>query len=301
VKLSSKGRSSSFFESFSDLIFATMAIFVLLLIIVLTQVNPPTEEEESFRFSGASGQTYSLIAHAMVADVPSVIFFPVEVAERLQMMRGDFNDPLLMLSEIAASSDGLASIPISEYVKIASANGISAAFARRIRSQGEGTVEASLLLAAANSQENVTGADLKALVFGKDVYASLAPAGSDERLQLQPAYRPAYRAAVSWLQTHQKGDFHSWIARSRTPVRQAAVEAPGDIAAIHVRISGRNINVGDARFSASAFRGFLRSVRPGADFSLSVVDPSGEAIPPPDWFYDEVLQPTGFTAVLPPP
>lgn len=277
-----------------------MAIFVLLLIIVLTQVNPPTEEEESFRFSGASGQTYSLIAHALVADVPSVIFFPVEVAERLQMMRGDFNDPLLLLSEIAASADGIASIPITEYVKIAAVNGISAAFAGGIRSQGEGTVEASLLLAAANENDNISGADLKALVFGTDVYASLAPAGSDERLQLQPAYRPAYQAAVTWLQTHETGNFHSWVSRSRTPVREAAQEAPNALASIQVRISGRDITVGDAGFSAAAFRGFLRSVRPGADFSLSVVDPSGEAIAPPDWFYNEVLQPTGFTAVLPP-
>ena len=34
------GNSESFYESFSDLIFAVMAIFVLLFIILMTQVNP---------------------------------------------------------------------------------------------------------------------------------------------------------------------------------------------------------------------------------------------------------------------
>lgn len=45
MRLSAPNRSTSFYESFTDLIFATMAIFVLLLIIVLTQVESDSKAE----------------------------------------------------------------------------------------------------------------------------------------------------------------------------------------------------------------------------------------------------------------
>lgn len=45
MRLNAPSRFTSFYESFTDLIFATMAIFVLLLIIVLTQVEDASEAE----------------------------------------------------------------------------------------------------------------------------------------------------------------------------------------------------------------------------------------------------------------
>lgn len=46
MKLHSPSRFTSFYESFSDLIFATMAIFVLLMMVFLALVNAPGELEE---------------------------------------------------------------------------------------------------------------------------------------------------------------------------------------------------------------------------------------------------------------
>lgn len=45
MKLDSPSRFTSFYESFSDLIFATMAIFVLLFILLMTQVRPEVISE----------------------------------------------------------------------------------------------------------------------------------------------------------------------------------------------------------------------------------------------------------------
>ena len=46
MKFNSPSRFTSFYESFSDLIFATMAIFVLLMIIFLSLINPPESTKE---------------------------------------------------------------------------------------------------------------------------------------------------------------------------------------------------------------------------------------------------------------
>lgn len=46
MKLESPSRFTSFYESFSDLIFATMAIFVLLLTVFLTMINPEGSQDQ---------------------------------------------------------------------------------------------------------------------------------------------------------------------------------------------------------------------------------------------------------------
>lgn len=46
VKLTAPNRSTSFYESFSDLIFATMAIFVLLMTVFLVLVNSPADDSQ---------------------------------------------------------------------------------------------------------------------------------------------------------------------------------------------------------------------------------------------------------------
>lgn len=47
MKLESPSRSTSFYESFSDLIFGTMAIFVLLMLVFLALVQPPATNQDT--------------------------------------------------------------------------------------------------------------------------------------------------------------------------------------------------------------------------------------------------------------
>ena len=47
MKLQTPPRSTNFYESFSDLIFATMAIFVLVIIVLIIQIKPNSENLES--------------------------------------------------------------------------------------------------------------------------------------------------------------------------------------------------------------------------------------------------------------
>ena len=61
MRLNRPRNTSSFFESFSDLIFATMAIFVMLLIVFISQQG---ESEARINYTGRSGSTYSLISQA---------------------------------------------------------------------------------------------------------------------------------------------------------------------------------------------------------------------------------------------
>lgn len=49
MKLTNRTRGTSFYESFSDLIFGTMAIFVLLFIIMMSQVNPEIVTPEELK------------------------------------------------------------------------------------------------------------------------------------------------------------------------------------------------------------------------------------------------------------
>ena len=292
MKLVRQRSGSSFFESFSDLIFATMAIFVLLLIIFISQQG---DAEARLEFTGSSATTYSLIAHANVYGVPSVVFFPVVVADGLNIARLDgVNDPLLRLAEHVVSEDGLAHLPIEDYVKMA--GGFSKGFALGIRSQGEGTIEAALLLEAVRAAPSETAQALKARVFSAGALSAVAKSG-EQRLNLVGDWSNRYVTTSNWLQTHGRGDFHSWVDRSRTPVREEARQRDDGRAVVEYRLVGSDrVQVGDTELTAAQFRGFLASIHAGRDFALVQVGPAGAPVVPESWVAEQVLIPSGFTA-----
>lgn len=296
MKIVKPRQQSSFFESFSDLIFATMAIFVMLLIIFISQVG---SDEKRTQYTGSSAPTYSLIAHINIENVPSVLFFPISVADRFNLARSpDLNDPLLAMSEWAVSEDSMVSLPMADYVAMAS--GFSQKFADGIRSQGEGTIEASLLVQALgeeNPPNGITAQTLKKQVFGQNTLKVLSKDSGEGKIQLSEPWRSQYQSARKWLESKEKNNFHSWISESRTPVRQNASQKMGDDAIVAYEIlDQQRFRVGGTVLSPQQMRAFLRSIAPGRDFALVNVDGQGQALVPPNWVYDQVLQPTGFVA-----
>lgn len=289
MKLVKPRKSNSFFESFSDLIFATMAIFVLLLILFISQQG---ETEAPVEYTGGSTATHSLIAHYRVDGSPHILFFPQAVADRLSMARMEsVNDPLLALAEMAVSADGLTSVPLDDYVRMA--DGLSAAFAQTIRSQGEGTVEAGLLLEALSGPEAPTAEMLKNLVFEAGALRTV----DGGKLRLKSPWAERYRGYMDWLQTHEDGNPHSWLSQSREPVRAAASPREDGRAVVTYRAGAeRGLRVGDSELSPAQFRGFLRSIRSGPRFALIHVNDQGLATPPPPWVVRDVLLPAGFDA-----
>lgn len=295
MKLVKQKAANSFFESFSDLIFATMAIFVMLLIIFISQNGADDVRTE---YTGNSAASYSLIAHVPVKGTPSVLFFPIAVADRFNLQRKiGLNDPLLKLSQASVSEDGLVSIPISEYLKIAS--GVSKGFAMGIRSQGEGTIEAALLLEATTVNATPQSAEkLKAAIFGKNTLRVLGAGSGKNKIHLTDKWRSRYLSISTWMQSQEKGNFHSWVKQSREPLRRKAQSRDDKRSVVTYRVTSKNeVRIGGAKLSAQQFRAFLRSIHAGADFALIHLNHGDSPIVPPNWVIDEILIPTGFTAV----
>ena len=293
MKLGRPKSSSSFYETFSDLIFATMAIFVMLLVVFISQVG---SDDERLEFTGSSSETYSLISHAEVDDVASVVFFPVSVANRFNLSRSlENNDPLMKLCQYSISGDGLQSIPITEYAKLGS--GFSKRFATGVRSQGEGTIELNVLVRALKQSDYDSASALKSSVFGAESLRLIQPGASESSLNLETAFRNAYTEIRRWLESQEPGNLHSWLAKSRLPVRNNAREDGEDMAVVEFSalVEGK-VEIGDATLNAAQFRGFLSSISAGRHFSLRHITANGSISPPPAWVIDQILEPTGFMA-----
>lgn len=278
-----------------------MAIFVMLLVIFISQTGA---DDEQIYFTGSSASTYSLISHMKVDDTPSVVFFPIDVADKFNLARSlEINDPLLKLSQWALSDDGIVTIPMTDYVKMAS--GLSKGFAMGVRSQGEGTIEASLVYTAtktiketASSEDTAVAAKhLKAEVFGATTLKVLDTGEQEGQLVLDDHWKAKYQEIRKWLQEKDKNNFHSWIKQSRTPLRDQASTKLGEGAVVtYQTMPNQEIKIGSARLSKRQFRAFLRSIAPGRDFTLAHVDTEGVHSMPPMWVVDEILTPVGYVA-----
>lgn len=104
MKFSTPERSTSFYESFSDLIFATMAIFVLVIIVLIIQIKPVKVSLEEFEKLKVSEKEKSEQVEALKKQLKDKEKENKEQANKIQMNKKSF---LLVLISWSTKNDDI--------------------------------------------------------------------------------------------------------------------------------------------------------------------------------------------------
>lgn len=291
MKLVPDAHAPSFYETFSDLIFCTLILFVLLVMALVTQVQ--TRVEISLapgEFTGATGKSRMFIAFVPVEDRTHVAFVPSEIAIEFFLARAPGRDPLLQLCELVARGETFGLIDAESFVALAP--GISLELVDEIVSLSEAGVAISLLLELRRTSPEIASdaARSRRLLCGEH---TTLHAGT-----VSPELAPAYRRWEEWASAlgSREAYTHSRLTETVVPLREGAFrDAPGG--RVRFRITDREtVRVGRVEVDAGQFLAMLRSIAPGRGFRVEFVPDDGARPAPPAWVFDRVLIPAGVDA-----
>lgn len=293
-------RSTSFYVSFCDLIFATLIIF---LIIVLSLMLKLTEQKRNFsksisaevelnQYSGGASDTTWGFVFVIRRGTPQVAFVPRDVWQQWVAVRseGDSNVVYQLCSTIAADDPGLAVLPIDRFEKLG--GGMSLEFMRGGLVQQEVGDVISRILAEFDGGTK-SARDLYAACGG--IHAGTytpqdAPAA---------AARVASKAYFAFIAGPGKplndGDplqFFRHYERLRTTMA-AAAEATKDRPAclLFDVVESRRALVGGTELTPKELQAILGAISPGRGFYVEFI---GKNEPPPAWVISDLLGPAGF-------
>lgn len=295
MKLTPARTGTSFYESFSDLIFGTLVLFIVLvmgLVVKLQQTvaeqadRPPPAVEaverqvaQEFvaknRFTGGTDNTYMYWCSVRRGGEAWVAFFPIELVQTWQLARTPERNPVRTLCDLVVS-DGLFMVRETEVAALGRGFGeirneswvvyhwelgytLDRALAERRRLGGAVTTE-RLTEAVGGLWPDVGGFDEWSAWVGRD---------SGDGGRMVRLYRQFEAASLA-----------TGIAHTR--LRFTATE------------TDRGIRVGGLVVSGSAFAALLRSIKPGRGFFVEHLDANGGEVAPPQWVVTEILGPTGF-------
>jgi hypothetical protein len=296
MKLGPRPSTTSFYESFSDLIFGTLVLFIVLVMGLVVKLQETVNEQEDKptparevlereiaaemvaknRFTGGSDNTYMYWCAVRHGGDTWLAFFPIELVNRWQLVRSEESNPVRTVCELLLKDDGLFMIPASD------AGGLGAAF---------GEIETETWV-----------------VYHWELGYTLDRAIQQRRRLGAGVTVDALTDAVGGLWPSAAGfeEWSRWIGRTdgdggRMARLYAAFEAASKASGIaHTRLqfhtdpSKRTVGLGGLDVSGGAFASLLRSIKPGRGFFVEHLGPGGAEDPPPDWVKAEVLKPTGF-------
>lgn len=307
MKLGATKSPSSFYESFSDLIFATLTIFIVLVMGLALQLRVAQAEASQAastpaltvyneRYTGAAGRPIWYVSSAPLDGAGNFVWLPAWIVEQTHHVRGsahgasDGADPLLDLCELAKTSDALHFATLDDFERLS--GGIS----RRLLEVG--TIDSELGLACSLIRTARSKLGSEYLRWSPEQLCDALGGMSlfDERglsPTMHPALRPVAEHYLAWLASSTGGEQMrwAWIEAIR---RATDVEAPPRIQ--FSVPSSTHVQVGRCQLTAPAFRALLSSIRPGRDFYLECVTASGQPTDAPPWVLREILTPVGFDA-----
>lgn len=293
-------RSTSFYVSFCDLIFATLIIF---LIIVLSLMLKLTEQKRDFgksisaevelnQYSGGASETNWGFVFVIRGGKPHMAFVPRDVWQQWGAARseGDGNVVYQLCSAIAADDPGLAVLPIDRFESLAA--GMSLEFMRG------GLIEQEIGDVISRIYAIYDGGTKSA----RDLYTACGGVHAGFHTPLDtpsPAARIASRAYFAFIagpgEALQDGDplqFFRHYERLRTTMA-AAAEGTKDRPAclLFDATDSRRVTVGKCELTPKEFQAVLASISPGKGFYVEHIGKSDSA---PSWVISDLLGPAGF-------
>ncbi len=291
MKLANRNSNTSFYETFSDLMFSTLVIFVLIVLVLVVQFkNSINEVLSPNRFVGGESGVIS-VGLVQVDGDPHVAFIPRAVAAMLGVNHSepkDGGDIVWGWSQYLGrqgASDGVFAIPIKQWDRF------SPAF--KLRSQGAETIGMQCFRASWGAMlslqlvvDGVLGRG--PIRQGPDqIYAKLGGEGNSGHEQAGQQFKMFY-----------KDTFGSHlllpILYSDDGDPSAIMQSTGESYLRFKVTEDRKIVLGEYVCEPKDLRSLLRSISPSMDFYLEYVADGPEPTAPPEWVVEEILAPVGW-------
>jgi hypothetical protein len=305
LKLTARPAQIEFYESFSDLIFGTLVLFIVLVLALTLKLNEAIEELEvaatdivsKAHFTGGANETQAIVCAVPKGDSLEMIWIPTEIDAGWDKRGPDgtvSNAPFVALCELALRPGGFTRFSAENLPKLAKAfskpcaSGFAFAY-----SYGEAIYLIERRLALGGPElENVTSESLAATVgrlevSPNDINGNVL-AVSDPRLN---AARSEY---VDWA-TNRGTQDRIW----RYDFTAGVVwqnSTPGEEVRMRIQVTEKEgpIHVGELKLSPHQVGDILAAIKPGVGYYLEVTNELGEDSEPPTWVFEKLLVPSGY-------
>ena len=319
MKITRHAGGGDFYESFSDLIFGTLIIFLVVVLALMVQVQKAAERLDKMiggivlphRFAGGTGGPkvgYAILPSEFTGkDEIVIVMFPWNVYEIwneprepgvtdpvLDLCRGFLDGSLLMLTQ--SEFFGMAEDLTPRLIGLG-----DDADGQHIEAHQYGEIVCRIL-----TLKRRIGARMNSM-SAEEVRDSIGGFGLFEYGQddqtvinswfLNPAFPFAYEYDFYYNWINAGGD--EWRSERSLwkPMRERTRQFLSDPSpGIRLRLTAdRKVLVGDTVLTTNQFISLLACISPGRGFVVEYVNDEGEAgAPPPGWFEDEVLFPAGY-------
>lgn len=286
MKLGRKESHGSFHESFSDLMFSTLKLFIILVIGMSLDLKSASSEARAkaadlvslSRFTGGAGRTYAHITYIPVKGRVHVAWIPASIANDWDLVtEGEKIDAAGQLAVQYLSADGVPVMTLEQF--FAMQDGLSWAVVDGMIINYEHGQALHLMRGA----EQILGGRWTPQRL-RDAIGGIDLNRADARLGGEIA---SYRAFV--------GDGERLMREGDLELRRRLDGRRGEPPTIRFSATeDRRIRVGRCEMSAGMFRGVLRAVEPGSKFYVEYVDSTGAPAEAPAWVVREVLSAVGF-------
>lgn len=292
-------RGTSFYESFSDLIFGTLVLFIVIVMALVLELRSATDEMHNKmnrivspnRFSGASDTPYWYFAHVRIDNETYIVWAPASLIARFQLNRREGgNDPVLEFCQMALKTsdfpDGISLTSAADYCGME--KDLSLGLARRMASNHFMGIPTVMFLALKEKEGDLSGwtpQRLKEALGGLE----LKTPRQDLAAARDKFIRETYTA---------EGNDH-WYKDTLLKIWDAVAARGEEAPFIRFRVTpDKKVKVGDYIMPAATFRNILRSIKPGKGFYVEYLTMDGKREAPPDWVFTDILEATGITGRL---
>lgn len=321
MKITQPSGGGDFYESFSDLIFGTLIIFLVVVLALIIQVHDTVERMDRQiggvvspnRFTGSTGTpsfTFILMPGDVVGESETesvVMFLPLEVGAKVKLTPQAYTaDVFLDLTELYRD-DRLLWMTVDEFVGLAGGLTPETTLPNYTTCPAIGLNDQGFFIYAYYQLQKIDPARMKDFnigmmrdfMWGTDWYS--------QNLSEKD------RRDLAWLRTMDFGQtfnyYRQWLggigADGRTeremigPFNQASlsmIDRPTGVRITLPEGSGKKVKVGRTSFESDALRQLLGAIAPGRDFVVECVDEKGQPVTPPRWVEEELLFPAGYDA-----
>jgi hypothetical protein len=289
--LVSPPRATSFYESFSDLIFGTLVLFIVMVMAIAVKLRDATTSltasvdavVHSSRFVGGSATPLMHITVLSLKGKSHVCWIPDAIANSWEFKRReDGTNPVRRMCELVTAADGLALMASDEFLAAAPGLGRVLAEGWIVHPKIGGLVA---MIEAIRRESPVRFRRMDA----DELYNRLGGLFADSA------------PSVSLRSVLQ--DYQTWYARQvngvNAPLAETvlAIAPPAAEPYAVIRFSEHadsGYTVGTARLSGAELRGLLRATTPGRQFRIEHLGADGQPAEPSQKVLDEVLRPVGF-------
>jgi len=294
MKLFKPARQTSFYESFSDLIFCTLVLFIIMVMGLALKleatVSASQKEVEKViwknRFSGGVDNTFFHYTHTIIGKIPYLVLVPDYLSSQWDCTRNiKSNNPELDLCQLALSEMGLLYIPIDKVKKLNGA--ITRQFLRGGIYEYEIGVFLYAILKLKQSQPyNFKNWSPETLLY-KIVY------WEDNRGWFYN--KPDIIDEYDKWDKQGTGKKNYWAQKTIEPLKELA-DSTKEYAAFlkFTALDDKKIQVGSYKMSSKGFSNLLTSIKPGKGFYIEHVSSENVPSAPPEWVMKEVLETVGY-------